>query len=206
MKDQLNITCPVYNFTPTHYSDVMVDTMASQITSLTIVYSMVHSSHRSKKTSKLCVTGLCEGNSPVTGEFLAQRASNAENVSIWWRLHELWNFVTCGRARDSPTVWPLCAFFFMILLFYVPFYVKKKKIDNFMCLLEFECSKWLKAHSRAIPAGLVPPMSQNFINVGTKFSTTDLILFDPWSFGHVDLFDKIDAWATMIYVWLFPLQ
>ena len=37
---------------------------------------------KSKKTSKLCVTGLCEGNSPVTGEFPAQRASNAENVSI----------------------------------------------------------------------------------------------------------------------------
>ena len=32
---------------------------------------------RSKKTSKLRVTGLCEGNSPVTGEFPAQRASNA---------------------------------------------------------------------------------------------------------------------------------
>ena len=29
--------------------------------------------HRSKKTSKLRVTGLCEGNSPVTGEFPAQR-------------------------------------------------------------------------------------------------------------------------------------
>ena len=41
--------------------------------------------HRSKKTSKLCVTGLCAGNSPVTGEFPAQRASKAENVSIWWR-------------------------------------------------------------------------------------------------------------------------
>ena len=25
---------------------------------------------------------------PVTGEFPAQRASNAENVSIWWRHHE----------------------------------------------------------------------------------------------------------------------
>ena len=37
---------------------------------------------RSKKTSKLRVTGLCVGNSPVTGEFPAQRASNAENVSI----------------------------------------------------------------------------------------------------------------------------
>ena len=38
--------------------------------------------HRSKKTSKLCVTGLYEGNSPVTGEFPAQRASNAENDDV----------------------------------------------------------------------------------------------------------------------------
>ena len=43
---------------------------------------------RSKKTSKLRVTGLCAGNSPGTGEFPAQMASNAENVSIWWRHHE----------------------------------------------------------------------------------------------------------------------
>ena len=42
---------------------------------------------RSKKTSKLHVTGLCVGNSPGTGEFPAQMASNAENVSIWWRHH-----------------------------------------------------------------------------------------------------------------------
>ena len=42
---------------------------------------------RSKKTSKLRVTGLCVGNSPVAGEFPAQMASNAENVSIWWRHH-----------------------------------------------------------------------------------------------------------------------
>ena len=42
---------------------------------------------RSKKTSKLRVTGLCAANSPGTGEFSAQMASNAENVSIWWRHH-----------------------------------------------------------------------------------------------------------------------
>ena len=41
----------------------------------------------SKKTSKLRVTGLCAGNSPVTGEFPAQMASKAENVSIWSRHH-----------------------------------------------------------------------------------------------------------------------
>ena len=44
--------------------------MASQITSLTIVYTTAY--------SKLRVTGLCEGNSPGTGEFPAQRARNAE--------------------------------------------------------------------------------------------------------------------------------
>ena len=64
--------------------------MASQITSLTIVHSTVYSG-RSKKTSKLCVTGLCEGNSPVTGQFTAQRASNVEDVSSWY-----W-YVPCHR-------------------------------------------------------------------------------------------------------------
>ena len=42
---------------------------------------------RSKITSKLRVTGLCAWNSPVTGELPAQKAGNAENVSIWWRPH-----------------------------------------------------------------------------------------------------------------------
>ena len=40
---------------------------------------------RSKKTSKLRVTGLCAVNSLVTGEFPGQMASNVENVSIWLR-------------------------------------------------------------------------------------------------------------------------
>ena len=47
---------------------------------------------RSKKTSKLPVHGFCEGKSPVspmTGEFSAQRDSNAENVSIWWHYHDM---------------------------------------------------------------------------------------------------------------------
>ena len=46
---------------------------------------------RSKKTSKLRVTGLWEVNSLGTGEFPAQMASNAANVSIWWRLHVVWS-------------------------------------------------------------------------------------------------------------------
>ena len=62
----------------THYNDVIMGTMASQITSLTIVYS-----------------GADQGNIkaprhwPLCGEFTpAQMASNAENSSIWWRHHD----------------------------------------------------------------------------------------------------------------------
>ena len=43
--------------------------------------------HRSKKTSKPRVTGLCAGDSSMTGKFPAQKASTAEKVSIRWRHH-----------------------------------------------------------------------------------------------------------------------
>ena len=74
------------NIDKLHYNDVTMSAMSSQITRFTIVYSTVYTRHRSKKTLKLRVTGLCAGNSPLTGEFPTQRASNAENISIWWHL------------------------------------------------------------------------------------------------------------------------
>ena len=56
------------------------------------------------KTSKLRPTGLGEENSPVTGKFPAQRASNAENVSIWWRHHVLLPLVqTTGTSSLHAT-------------------------------------------------------------------------------------------------------
>ena len=61
---------------------------------------------RSKKTSKLRVTGLCAGNSPVTGEFPAQMASNAENVSIWWR-HYVPGMIRVINAGSGDGLVPL---------------------------------------------------------------------------------------------------
>ena len=67
--------------------------------------------HRSKKTPKLRVTGLCAGNSPEAGEFPAQMSSNAENVSIWWRHHAVhsrhacfFRRIDCGVGSILPTV------------------------------------------------------------------------------------------------------
>ena len=71
-----------------HYNDVIMDTIASQITSPTIdYYSAIysgadHENIRAPRHWRFC------GNSSGIGEFPAQMASNAESVSIWWRHHE----------------------------------------------------------------------------------------------------------------------
>ena len=62
-------------------------TIASLITSLTIIYSTVYSdADQRKHQSSASLAFLC---GEFTGEFPAQMASNAENVSIWWRHHVL---------------------------------------------------------------------------------------------------------------------
>ena len=98
-----------------HYSDVIMSTMASEITSLTIVYSIVYSGGDQRKHESPASRA---GNSLVTCEFPAQRASNAENVSIWWRHHakEIWSvskmtkfwtlsLVICGLCLQALTGW-----------------------------------------------------------------------------------------------------
>ena len=68
-----------------------------QITSLTIVNSTVYSSAVQRKHQKLCVTGFRDVNSPVTGKFPAQRASNVEIVAIGWRLHDFGHIISCSN-------------------------------------------------------------------------------------------------------------
>ena len=63
-----------------------MNAMASQITSLTIVYSAVYSGADQRKHQSSASLAFC-GNSSV---FPAQMAIKAENVSIWWRHHESW--------------------------------------------------------------------------------------------------------------------
>ena len=59
----------------------------------------------SKKTSKLHVTGLCDGNPTVTARFSSQRAHNAENAFFWWR-HHVKHLECWGKSFSS--VWFYC--------------------------------------------------------------------------------------------------
>ena len=82
---------------------------------------------RWRRTSKSRVTGLRAGNSSVTGEFSAQRASNAKNVSIWWRHHifrphpirpaspACWMHI-CTYLLKCPSKWSTMPIVLLILL------------------------------------------------------------------------------------------
>ena len=87
---------------PVHYSEGIISVMASQITSLTIVYSIIYRGADQRKHQSSASRPLW-GNSPVTGEFPAQRASNTENVSIWWCHHVMaWK-----RTDNKPLPEPM---------------------------------------------------------------------------------------------------
>ena len=79
-------------------------TMTSQITSLTIVYSTVYSGADKRKHQSSASLALC-GKFTGTGEFPAQRASNAENVSIWWRHQDFTIFPRWDLVGNYQNVW-----------------------------------------------------------------------------------------------------
>ena len=94
-----------------------MSTMASQITSLTIVYSTAYSGADQRKhqssASLAFVWGIHWGpvNSPLPGEFPTRRASNVENVSIWWCHHDPFSgmhFTICLWTHN----WNFLTFFF----------------------------------------------------------------------------------------------
>ena len=85
---------------PVHYTDVKMSLMASQITSLTVVNSTFIQTQIKENIKAPRHWPLC-GEFTGTGEFPAQRASYAENVSIWWRHHEL--SISIAWCHHVPT-------------------------------------------------------------------------------------------------------
>ena len=97
-----------------HYNDVIMSTMASQITSVSIACSSVCSGADYRKHQSSALLAFVRGihqwpvNSPPS-EFPAQRASNTENGFVWWRHHELhfleWKMSDCGWHLTARVKW-----------------------------------------------------------------------------------------------------
>ena len=77
-----NIKGQRVNTIPAHYGDVIMGAIASQITSLTIVYSTVYSDADQRKHQSAASLAFVRGIHRDRW-IPAQMASNAENVSIW---------------------------------------------------------------------------------------------------------------------------
>ena len=78
---------------------------------------------------------------------------NSCTVEVWeWTSSFIPHFIMDVFTYPClVTMWCLCAFFPILPQLDVPFYVKKPKLENFMCLWGFEYIKKLKVHSQAIP-------------------------------------------------------
>ena len=70
-----------------HYNDVIMNAMASQVTSFRVVYSTVHSDADQRKHQSFASLAFVRGIHRWPVDSPHERPSNAENVSIWWRYH-----------------------------------------------------------------------------------------------------------------------
>ena len=89
-----------------HYSDAIMGTMASQTTTLMIVYSTLIHAQIKENIKAPRHWPLC-GNPPVTGELPTEKTSNAKNVSIWWHHGHLLfflGFVITFRKKQSQSM------------------------------------------------------------------------------------------------------
>ena len=136
---------------------------------------------RSKNTSKLRVTGLCAGNSPVTGEFPAQRASKAENVSIWWRHHAI---KTSRTLADGTN--PLHENLFWLFINGIPWH---SPVTNFtgnaqgigLCIIYLKKNTLLKvllhlSMTNVFKYQLIEILSWKYWNVIMKYATMNYLM------------------------------
>ena len=87
-----------------HYDDVIMGAMASQITSRLFTQPFIQA--QIKENIKAPRHWPLWGNSLLTGEFPAQMASNAENVSIWWRHHvDLLKKMSVSTRKETAVLW-----------------------------------------------------------------------------------------------------
>ena len=119
-----------YNNTP-HYDDIIMSAVASQITSLTIVYSTVYSGADQGKHQSSAWLAFVRVIHRGLHRGPAQTASDADNVSIWWRHNDfiMWD-VFRTHALNNVCFWHQNLHIYIYV--YIPVY-----IIHVLCLAVF---------------------------------------------------------------------
>ena len=95
-----------------HYIDIIMRAMASQITSLTIDYLTIYSGPHQRKHESFVAQAFVQGIPRWPVNSAHKRASNRENVSIWWRHHALWilHWILGIMMISSTPIWKCSGF------------------------------------------------------------------------------------------------
>ena len=87
--------CADYDVMVLHYDDVIMTTMASQITSLTVVYSTIYSDAVQRKHQSSASLALCVGNSPRT-------VNSPHKGPVTRKMFPFDDVIMAGRAHTKP--------------------------------------------------------------------------------------------------------
>ena len=103
-----------------HYNEIIIGAIATQITSLAIFYLTVYSDADQRKHQSSASLAFERG----FHRFPAQMASNAENVSLWWRNHAMWTVnrlvlsiafgIICAWSHETYRGYPLTSHIYVI--------------------------------------------------------------------------------------------
>ena len=141
------------------------------------------SRRRSKKTSKLCVNGLREGNPPVT-EWFPHKGSVCKSQS--YQSVELGSRMARCRFDTKLLSEPLSAYLKSGSAFIKPDqldpWIKDQiKITLLPTISHLQLLNFVSC-GRACPSH----MTQNLVTVGAKLWTAERFLVDPWSIDYAD--------------------
>ena len=147
---------------------------------------------KSKKTSKLRVTGLCVGNSPGTGEFPAQKASYAENVSIWWRHHDMGYPCEAHlklKSREVSFAHKCITYYSITRSFYESLYRTRQSHCRVLCKISKWLAEWNGGYGR------------------TSWDERDFARFEfKMNFGRISYIVNVECFGLKWNKWKYPAK
>ena len=158
---------------------------------------------KSKKISKLHVTGLCEGDSPGTGEFPTQRVSNAEMFSFDDVSYRSLSTLVRVMACRLPGAKPLCKLTYCQLDYKehisIKFYLK---FNGFQLRMSVKCRPFCRRVAQICVSKLTIVGSDNGLSPGRRqaiiWTNVGILLIGPLGTNFSEILMGIHKFSSKI--------